>query len=69
MSLQHNVWIKFSSNGNNCVEVMLADAEVLVRNSNRPEAGTLSFTFAEWDAHTQGQKLGVFDLPDGLSSQ
>lgn len=43
---------------------MLTDAEVLVRNSNRPDAGTLSFSWAEWDAHTQGHKLGVFDLPD-----
>jgi hypothetical protein len=66
MSLQRNVWTKFSSNGNNCVEVMLTDAEVLVRNSNRPEAGALSFTLAEWDAHTKGQKLGVFDLPEGV---
>lgn len=65
MSLQPNVWTKFSDNGNNCVEVMLTDTEVLVRNSHRPEAGTLSFTFAEWDSHTKGHKLGVFDLPAG----
>jgi hypothetical protein len=38
---------------------------VLVSNSHRPEVGTLSFTFAEWDSHTRGQKLGVFDLPAG----
>jgi hypothetical protein len=63
MALQPNAWTKFSDNGNNCVEVMLAEDEVLVRNSNRPDAGTLSFTLAEWDAHTKGQKLGVFDLP------
>lgn len=67
MPLQRNAWTKFSSNGNNCVEVMLTDTEVLVRNSNRPQAGTLSFTFAEWDAHTRGQKLGVFDLPPGTA--
>ncbi len=66
MSLKPHAWTKFSSNGNNCVEVMLTDTEVLVRNSNRPGAGTLSFTFAEWDSHTQGQKLGVFDLPAEL---
>ena len=63
MALQPNVWTKFSANGNNCVEVLLTSTEVQVRNSNRPEAGTLSFTHAEWDSHTQGQKLGVFDLP------
>ncbi|GAA4427120.1 DUF397 domain-containing protein [Actinokineospora soli] len=66
MALRPNVWIKYSDNGNNCVEVMLTDTEVLVRNSNRPDAGAIGFTFAEWHAHTQGQKQGVFDLPDGL---
>jgi len=66
MSLQPYVWTRFSSNGNQCVEVMLTDTEVLVRNSNHPDAGTLSFTFAEWDSHTKGQKLGVFDLPADL---
>ncbi|MGH3621418.1 MAG: DUF397 domain-containing protein, partial [Sciscionella sp.] len=63
MSLQRNTWTKFSDNGNNCVEVMLTDTEVMVRNSNQPQAGTLSFTLTEWDTHTKGQKLGVFDLP------
>jgi hypothetical protein len=63
MPLQPNLWTKFSDDGNNCVEVMLTDTEVLVRNSNRPDAGTLTFTHAEWDSHTQGQKLGIFDLP------
>jgi hypothetical protein len=66
MSLKSNVWTKFSDNGNQCVEVMLTETEVLVRNSNRPDAGALSFTFAEWNSHTTGQKLGVFDLPAGL---
>jgi hypothetical protein len=63
MALQPNTWTKHSANGSSCVEVMLTDTEVLVRNSNRPDAGTLSFTYAEWDSHTKGQKLGVFDLP------
>jgi hypothetical protein len=65
MSLQPNVWTKYSDNGSSCVEVLLTETEVLVRNSTRPEAGTLSFTFAEWESHTRGQKLGVFDLPAG----
>ncbi|MGQ0837971.1 DUF397 domain-containing protein [Actinokineospora sp.] len=65
MPLQPNTWTKFSDNGNNCVEVMLTETEVLVRNSNRPDAGAVSFTFAEWDSHTQGHKLGHFDLPAG----
>lgn len=63
MSLRPHVWTKYSANGNNCVEVMLTDAEVLVRNSNRPGAGTLAFTFDEWRSHTDGHKRGVFDLP------
>ncbi|ALG06516.1 DUF397 domain-containing protein [Kibdelosporangium phytohabitans] len=63
MALEPHVWTKYSTSGNNCVEVMLTDTEVIVRNSNHPDAGTLSFTHAEWDSHTQGQKLGVFDLP------
>lgn len=64
MPLQRNVWTKYSDNGNNCVEVKLTDTAVLVRNSNHPDAGSVAFTFAEWRAHTEGQKLGVFDLPD-----
>lgn len=51
-----------TDNGNNCVEVMLTETEVLVRNSNRPDAGTLSFTHAEWQSHAQGHKRGVLDL-------
>ncbi len=63
MALEPHVWTRFSTSGNNCVEVMLTESEVLVRNSRRHDAGTLSFTHDEWDSHTQGQKLGVFDLP------
>ncbi|GAB3501600.1 DUF397 domain-containing protein [Amycolatopsis cihanbeyliensis] len=66
MSLQPNVWTKHSANGSSCVEVMLTENAVLVRNSNHPEAGTLSVTLAEWESHTKGQKLGVFDLPPHL---
>lgn len=53
---------KYSADGNNCVEVMLTDAEVLVRNSNRHGAGTLAFTFDEWRSHIEGHKRGAFDL-------
>ncbi|GAA4530735.1 DUF397 domain-containing protein [Amycolatopsis samaneae] len=63
MSLRPNLWTKYSANGSSCVEVLLTENEVLVRNSLRPDAGTVSFTHAEWDSHTQGHKLGVFDLP------
>ncbi|MFC4080034.1 DUF397 domain-containing protein [Amycolatopsis samaneae] len=67
MPLQPNVWTKYSDNGSTCVEVLLTESEVLVRNSLRPDAGTVSFTHAEWHSHTQGQKLGVFDLPADLT--
>lgn len=29
------------------------------------EQGRTKITFAEWESHTRGQKLGVFDLPAG----
>ncbi|GLZ37741.1 DUF397 domain-containing protein [Actinokineospora sp. NBRC 105648] len=65
MALRPHVWTKYSDNGSNCVEVMLASSEVLVRNSNHPKSGTVAFTLAEWRAHTEGHRLGAFDLPAG----
>jgi hypothetical protein len=62
MSLEVGVWTKFSGGGDNCVEVLRTDDEVLVRNSNRPEEAPQRFTFTEWDFFTRGAKLGVFDL-------
>ncbi|GAA2485585.1 hypothetical protein GCM10010406_22220 [Streptomyces thermolineatus] len=57
-------WRKSSFSGNNgtCVEVAaLADGRIAVRNSNRPEAGTVFFTSAEMDAWVKGVKAGEFD--------
>jgi hypothetical protein len=55
-------WRKSSfSPANNCVEVAdLADA-IAVRNSNHPDAGTLTFTRAEMAAWIDGCKAGEFD--------
>lgn len=55
-------WRKSSfSPANNCVEVAdLADA-IAVRNSNHPDAGTLTFTRAEMAAWIHGCKAGEFD--------
>jgi hypothetical protein len=50
----------FTDNGT-CVEVADNGDEILVRNSNRPDAGTLSFTRAEMRAWIQGCKTGEFD--------
>jgi hypothetical protein len=57
-------WIKSSHSGNTnaCVEVALApDGDILVRNSNRPGAGTIGFTPQEWKAFLTGAKDGEFD--------
>jgi hypothetical protein len=51
-----------SQGGNNCVEVALDEAGgILVRNSNRTELGTISFTRAELGAWIAGCKAGEFD--------
>lgn len=50
----------FTDNGT-CFEVALTSDGVLVRNSNHPEAGTLTFTRTELSAWIQGCKAGEFD--------
>ena len=52
----------FSSGGSDCVEVAkLEDGTVLVRNSKRPDSGTIAFTPSEMDAWVRGCKAGEFD--------
>lgn len=52
----------YSGANGNCVEIApTADGGVAVRNSNRPEAGTIPFTKAELDAFLKGAKDGEFD--------
>ena len=51
-----------SQGGNNCVEVALdVNGEILMRNSNRTELGTIPFTKAEMQAWIAGCKAGEFD--------
>jgi hypothetical protein len=62
--LSKAAWRKssFSDAGGNCVEVApLHDGTIAVRNSKRPEAGTVLFTPAEMDAWIKGCKAGEFD--------
>ncbi|MEM8923501.1 MAG: DUF397 domain-containing protein [Actinomycetota bacterium] len=57
-------WIKssYSNGGGQCVELAsTADGEILARNSNRPDAGTIAFTKAEIEAFLAGAKDGEFD--------
>lgn len=52
----------FSSSSGTCVEVAeLPDGGRALRNSNAPDAGTATFTPAEWDAFVKGVKAGEFD--------
>jgi len=50
----------YSDNGT-CVEVAQDGEEVAVRNSQRPDAGTVLFTRAEMAAWVAGCKAGEFD--------
>jgi hypothetical protein len=56
----------FSENGGmQCVEAgPLADGteRVAVRHSLRPDAETILYTRAEWEAFTQGVRSGEFDF-------
>jgi Domain of unknown function (DUF397) len=57
-------WHKSSYSGQNgsCVEVARTpDGSTLVRNSNRPDAGTIELTPAEMAAWIAGCKAGEFD--------
>jgi len=55
-------WRKSSySNNGQCVEVAETDDGILVRNSNRPDAGTIEFTRAEMAAWIEGCKAGEFE--------
>ncbi|MBU3065256.1 DUF397 domain-containing protein [Nocardia sp. NEAU-G5] len=57
-------WRKSSFSGpdGHCVEcATLSGGMIAVRNSNRPEAGTLLFTHAEMSAWILGCRAGEFD--------
>ncbi len=63
-SLRGTRWIKssFSGHNGNCVELAALDEDRIgVRNSKRPEVGTVTFTQAELAAFLAGAKAGEFD--------
>ena len=60
---EHDGWVKSSfSNQHNCVEFRRVEGGVEVRNSKRPDAGTIAYTDSEWSAFIAGAKAGEFDL-------
>jgi len=46
-----------------CVEVLLGDTEVQVRDSKDPTGSTLTFTVDEWVDFVDGVKSREFDIP------
>jgi hypothetical protein len=53
-----------SGSSGNCVEARHVDGVVEVRNSNRPEAGTVRFTREEWATFVAAvTQDGEFRLP------
>ncbi|GGM71475.1 hypothetical protein GCM10012275_47420 [Longimycelium tulufanense] len=63
---EKHVWFRprRSFNGPNCVETMITDEAVLVRNSRAPEAGTAVFTYSEWRAFIDSvRETDDYDIP------
>ncbi|MGF1595714.1 MAG: DUF397 domain-containing protein [Acidimicrobiales bacterium] len=57
-------WRKSSysgANGGDCVEIADTGTSLLVRNSKRPDAGSITFTRSELAAFIAGCKAGEFD--------
>lgn len=57
-------WIMSSrstGNGGSCVQARRHAGLIEVRNSKRPDAGTVRFTAEEWDSFLDGAKKGEFD--------
>lgn len=72
MSSDTTTWIMSSrstGNGGSCVQARRHAGQIEVRNSKKPDAGTVSFTNAEWDSFLDGAKKGEFDrLLEGLNA-
>lgn len=60
----YSEWYKssFSGEQTNCLEFRRTPDGVEVRNSKRPDAGTIAYTASEWRAFVAGVKNGEFDL-------
>lgn len=56
-------WRKSSYSGSSgsCFEIAESGEDLLVRNSNRPDEGTISFTRHELGCLIRGVKAGEFD--------
>lgn len=62
-------WYKSSRSGaTGCVEVLVTEDAIAVRDSKAPAEGQLRFTQAEWRAFVEGVHLGEFDLPEGSAA-
>jgi hypothetical protein len=51
---------RYSSNGENCVEVASVPSQMLVRDSKNSDAGTIEFTLLTWGAFVAGARDGEF---------
>lgn len=62
-------WHKASAsngNGGNCVEVLMTESSVLVRDTKDGGTGPVHhFTYGEWGAFVDGVVKGEFNLPAG----
>jgi hypothetical protein len=64
MTGPHAPWRKasFSDNNSNCVEVAAVPGhDVAVRNSNRPEAGTVTIAAAGFGSFLDAVRAGMMD--------
>lgn len=50
-----------TGNGGSCVQARRFNGLIEVRNSKRPDAGTVTFTVEEWDSFLDGAKKDEFD--------
>jgi hypothetical protein len=62
MDVSNAKWVKSTKSGaaGHCLEVAKVGDSYAVRNSNKPEAGFLEFTQAEWTAFVAGVADGEF---------
>lgn len=63
VELSHAAWRKSTRSGtNSCVEVGLADDQIVVRDSKDRQGPVLMFTAHEWEAFLGGARDGEFEL-------
>ena len=64
MPLKINTWFvpRRTNNGATCVETKFTKDAVYVRNNLSPNAGTATFTYAEWAVFVASVKDGDYDV-------